>query len=1013
MYLSKYYTCEEIDQRLLQGYYDDFVHAGYAGTIQEFWAFVLSIANKVDKKDGYGLSQNDFTDELKAKLDGIEEHANYITKVSQLENDKQFQTLEDVQNMISNLVDGADDALDTLKELAEALGNDPNFATTITNKLTELRNELLEEVNRAQQAETDLGNQITQLRADINAEITQLAENIKNTTDSLQEQIHTLETKVDNDIAALAEYKVKVTEDLANAKAEAKAYTDAETTRAKEAEAALAQADHDLNLKHIQDIANLQAQITNETTAREQADKNLTDSLAAEQQARIAEDKAIREEFAKADQVIKDTYVPFTNVSTTELPNRKAIVLPTQGDIILVTGPDGTTYSAVQLNRWDIMDFGNSKFPFNINTPADKRPTIQEAGQTGDQAHQMAYLEDVQKWFGKISIPEQYQDTSVVQLIPALEQSYVDDLGNPDTINGEPYDPTSNNYKVGDPYLSISYFDEALTMHYHLYSASSSYNIGAVFYAMMDYAKKNQEDHDAIRQEIKDSQTSQEGNKQELLDAIAQEAAAREAADKDLDERKVDKVEGYGLSKNDFTDELLQKLNGIEEGANKITALSQLLNDCDFQNSTQVNEAIEKVIGSAPEVLDTLEEIAKALGDDPNFAATMIKKLAAITEDLNEEVERATAAETQLQTNIDNLGTQTDTKLTQLSNQFQQKLDTEAQTRGEMDTQLQSNIQAEAQERQTQDTALGTAIQTEATNRQSADQNLQTQITELATKLGQAGSSLKEYVDQIKATLENRFVQDEALINKNVANIQRNLELIQGLQDSYNKFDKDITDLKNTVTQEIADRQEADKVLQQNIDKVAADLVTETEERKAADQVLQENIDKLKQDTNTKLEELETKHDQDIAAEQQARQEGDKFIQDQIDTFPNNIRVNETPSQDENTFKITFAYKSKDSSKKYTQDGTNIITIPSATTSTAGLMSAQDKGKLEKVITDLATETQNRIQGDQTLQNNIDTLRKTHEDDIEALKATIQSQEQRIQTLETQVQELIDALTIK
>ena len=47
MYVSKYYTNEEIDQRLLQGYFDDFVKAGFAGTINEFWAFVLSIANKV------------------------------------------------------------------------------------------------------------------------------------------------------------------------------------------------------------------------------------------------------------------------------------------------------------------------------------------------------------------------------------------------------------------------------------------------------------------------------------------------------------------------------------------------------------------------------------------------------------------------------------------------------------------------------------------------------------------------------------------------------------------------------------------------------------------------------------------------------------------------------------------------------------------------------------------------------------------------------------------------------
>jgi len=63
MYVSKYYTCEEIDQRLLQGYYDDFVKAGFGGTINEFWAFVLSIKNKVDKKEGYDLSKNDFTDE--------------------------------------------------------------------------------------------------------------------------------------------------------------------------------------------------------------------------------------------------------------------------------------------------------------------------------------------------------------------------------------------------------------------------------------------------------------------------------------------------------------------------------------------------------------------------------------------------------------------------------------------------------------------------------------------------------------------------------------------------------------------------------------------------------------------------------------------------------------------------------------------------------------------------------------------------------------------------------------
>lgn len=36
MYQSKYYTCEEIDERLLKGYYDDVVSKGYTGTLEQF-----------------------------------------------------------------------------------------------------------------------------------------------------------------------------------------------------------------------------------------------------------------------------------------------------------------------------------------------------------------------------------------------------------------------------------------------------------------------------------------------------------------------------------------------------------------------------------------------------------------------------------------------------------------------------------------------------------------------------------------------------------------------------------------------------------------------------------------------------------------------------------------------------------------------------------------------------------------------------------------------------------------
>ena len=69
---------------------------------------------------------------------------------------------------------------------------------------------------------------------------------------------------------------------------------------------------------------------------------------------------------------------------------------------------------------------------------------------------------------------------------------------------------------------------------------------------------------------------------------------------------------------------------------------SEITNDSDFQTSIEVNTAIESkgyqtasdvnsivqnVVGSAPEALDTLKEVAHALGNDANFSATITTEL--------------------------------------------------------------------------------------------------------------------------------------------------------------------------------------------------------------------------------------------------------------------------------------------------------------------------------------------------------------------------------------------------
>ena len=112
MYISKYYTCPEIDQRLLQGYYDDAVHHGFQGTIDDFWKFILSIKDCIKNSQGSVATQNNFSDELKAKLDGIENGARNITKMSQLNNDTHYQNTDEVASLISDAISNLKMAMD-------------------------------------------------------------------------------------------------------------------------------------------------------------------------------------------------------------------------------------------------------------------------------------------------------------------------------------------------------------------------------------------------------------------------------------------------------------------------------------------------------------------------------------------------------------------------------------------------------------------------------------------------------------------------------------------------------------------------------------------------------------------------------------------------------------------------------------------------------------------------------------------------------------------------------------
>lgn len=708
MYVSKYYTNEEIDQRLLQGYFDDFVKAGFAGTINEFWAFVLSIANKVDKREGYDLSKNDFTDKLKEKLEGIEERANYITKLSQLENDTKFQTEEQVRQAISDLIDGADDALDTLKELAEALGNDPNFATTITNKLTDLRNALTDEVNRAKEEEGKLSTQISEVNSNFIKAVDLLNDKIDTAVTNLINKIDKIEAKVDKNTADIADLRNETTGSLAEAKAYAKDLVDKEAELRKTADDALSESIHQLNTLHINDKAELKQDIAAEAQLRANADANIQLKLTEEITNRQTGDAALESKLS--DEVV----------------NRKAA--------------DETLQNSITKEVADRTNADNT-LQVNIDKEAQARESADQVLQTNINSE---------------AATRTAQDQILDQKITALSEKT-------------------------------------------------------------------------------------DGDKSDVLAAIEAEKEARIAADADLNSKKVDKREGYSLTKNDFTDLLLAKLNGIEEHANYITLVSQLANDAGYQTEAEVEAAIEKIIGSAPEVLDTLEEIARALGDDPNFASTITKKLAAITEKVNQEIEDRTAADSALQVNIDKEVVERKEADAALKEELKEYVDNSAATG---DTALQvvkDNLAKEIQDRKDADAILQANIDKETVDRKDADKTHTDNIAALTQRVSDLALSMQDAINTVKNELTAQVNANTTAIATNQANITKNSEAITAMNKTIADNYKEVKDMVN---EEIVDRTNGDSNLSSRIDTTNIALGTETAERKAADQILQVNLDK-------------------------------------------------------------------------------------------------------------------------------------------------------------------------
>lgn len=132
--------------------------------------------------------------------------------------------------------------------------------------------------------------------------------------------------------------------------------------------------------------------IKDEATTRAEADAKFTEKDIEIENTISTLDDRLTAKDAEIDEALTK------KVDLTELEYeggiRKAIVLGNH-DTILGETTSGGTVNIAMVNKWDVVDLGTTSLPINLNTPKGVRPTVQEAGQSGEDANKIAYLSEI------------------------------------------------------------------------------------------------------------------------------------------------------------------------------------------------------------------------------------------------------------------------------------------------------------------------------------------------------------------------------------------------------------------------------------------------------------------------------------------------------------------------------------------------------------------------------------------------------------------------------------------
>lgn len=351
---------------------------------------------------------------LSDKIDTIE-IPEVPTKVSELENDAKYQSDSEVDSRIQNVIGSAPEALDTLKELADSLGNDPDFAGTVTKELAKKANKTEVEL-KANQSDVDVQVNIINDKLDTKVELLPFGESRKTIQLANHDNLSGIGTDGEGYNLAMiskwdkADYGSPRLPINLNGSEDRPTYNDTkEIALVEDIEGItiptkVSELENDSDFQDDEQVdAKIQAAIDIQTGTINEKFSNVDSSLGSletliseETEARGLADTKLQEDLMKAVEGM---------VKHEDYKDKKIIVLSNAEQIVGQSNPDelegkievNGKIPLIKLNEWNMIDAGSPMTQFNINTPKDVRPTVQESGQSRENAHKIAYLDDIQK----------------------------------------------------------------------------------------------------------------------------------------------------------------------------------------------------------------------------------------------------------------------------------------------------------------------------------------------------------------------------------------------------------------------------------------------------------------------------------------------------------------------------------------------------------------------------------------------------------------------------------------